>query len=75
MRSHTGAIITLRKGAIILNSTKQKVQARSLAKSEMITADNTILKVLWTNQFIEAQRHKIKATLFIRTTQVQLNWK
>jgi hypothetical protein len=46
MRRHTGAVITLGKVAIILDSTQQKVNARSLTKSEMITADDTILKVL-----------------------------
>jgi hypothetical protein len=46
MRSHTGAIMTLGKGAIISNSIKQKVNARSSTESKMIAADNTILKVL-----------------------------
>jgi hypothetical protein len=46
MRSHTGAIMTLGKGAIISDSTKQKVNARSSTESEMIAADDTIMKVL-----------------------------
>jgi hypothetical protein len=48
MKSYNGAIMTHGKGAIISDSTKQKVDVRSLTESEMSTADNTILKVLWT---------------------------
>jgi hypothetical protein len=62
-RSYTGAILTLSKGGIISNSTKQKVNARSLTKSKMIAADNTILNVLWTKRFIEAQGHIVKANI------------
>jgi hypothetical protein len=46
MRSHTSAIMTFGKGAIISDSTKQKVNAKSSTKSEMIAADNTISKIL-----------------------------
>jgi uncharacterized protein YeeX (DUF496 family) len=46
MRSHISAIMTLGNGAIILDSTKQKVNARSSTESKMITADDTISKVL-----------------------------
>ena len=46
MRSHTGAIMTLGQGAIISDSTKQKVNARSSTESEMIAVDNTLSKIL-----------------------------
>jgi hypothetical protein len=48
MRVHTGAIMTLGTGAIISDSTKQKVNARSSTESKMITADDMISKILWT---------------------------
>ena len=63
MRSQTGAIITLGNRAIILDSTKQKVNARSSIKSEMVDADNTSLKILWTKQSIEEQGHIVKANM------------
>jgi GMP synthase PP-ATPase subunit len=63
MRSHTRAIMTLDKGAIILDSTKQKVNARSSTKSKMVATDNMILKILKTKQFIEAQGHKVKVNI------------
>jgi Reverse transcriptase (RNA-dependent DNA polymerase) len=63
MRSHTGAVMTLGRGAIISDSTKQKVNARSSTESEMVAADDTISKVLWTKRFIEAQGHKVNANI------------
>ena len=63
MRSHTGAIMTLGRGAIISDSTKQKVNARSSTESEMIAVDDTLSKILWTKRFIEAQGHAIKENI------------
>jgi hypothetical protein len=63
MRSHTGAVMTLGKGAIISDSTKQKVNARSSTESEMIAADDTISKVLWTKRFIEAQDYNVRENI------------
>jgi flagellar biosynthesis regulator FlaF len=45
MKSHTGAIMTLGRGAIILDSTKQKENAKSSTKNEIIAVDNTTSKV------------------------------
>ena len=63
MRSHTGAIMTLGTGAIISDSTKQKVNARSSTESKMIAADDMISKILWTKRFLEAQGHQVKANI------------
>ena len=63
MRSHTGAVMTLGNGAIISDSTKQKVNARSSTESEMIAADDMISKILWTKRFLEAQGHQVKANI------------
>ena len=63
MRSHTGAVMTLGNGAIISESTKQKVNARSSTEAEMIAVDDSISKILWTKRFIEAQGHQVKANV------------
>jgi hypothetical protein len=63
MRSHTSTVMTLEKGAIISNLTKQKVNAQRLTKSEIIAVDDTISKLLWTKRFIEAQGHQVKANI------------
>ena len=38
-----------------MNSTKQKVNLKSLTESKMVAAENSILKILWTKHLIEAQ--------------------
>jgi hypothetical protein len=63
MRSHTGAVMTLGHGALILELTKQKVNVKSLTESKMIAVNDTIAKLLWTKKFIEAQGHKVKANI------------
>ena len=39
MKSHTGAVLAMVKGAIIRSSTKQKVNSRSSTESELIDVD------------------------------------
>ena len=55
--------MTLGTGAIISDSTKQKVNARSSTESKMIAADDMISKILWTKRFIEAQGHQVTANI------------
>jgi hypothetical protein len=45
MRSHTGATFTLGKGAIVADSTKQKLNSRSSTESELNRIDNKIGKI------------------------------
>jgi hypothetical protein len=63
MRSHTRAIMTLGHGAVISDSTKQKVNARSSMESKMITVEDTLSKLCWTKRFIQAQGHQVKANI------------
>ena len=51
LRSHTGAIMTLGKGSIIADLTKQKVNTRSSTEAELVTVDNKISKIVWIKQF------------------------
>jgi hypothetical protein len=60
MKSHTGAVFTLGKGAIISGSTKQKPNSRSSTEAELIGVDDKITKVLWARRFLEWQGFKVK---------------
>jgi hypothetical protein len=60
MGSHTGAVFTMGKGAIIGSSTKQKVNSRSSTESELIGVDGKIAKVLWMKRFLEWQDFAVK---------------
>ena len=55
MRSHIGVIMTLGNGAI-----------RSSTKSKMIEVDDTILKALQINRFIESQGHKVDKNIIVQ---------
>jgi hypothetical protein len=63
MKSHTGAVFTMGKGAILSSLTKQKVNSRSSTESEMIGIDDKISKVLWVKHFLEWQGFKVKLNL------------
>eukprot|EP00957_Ditylum_brightwellii_P063181 4796051-Ditylum_brightwellii.AAC.1 len=44
LKSHTGSAFTLGKGSISSNSTKQKVNSRSLIEAELVGLDDKIAK-------------------------------
>ena len=54
LKSHTGSIFTLGKGAICNDSSKQKVNARRSIEAELISIDDKITKVMWMKRFIES---------------------
>lgn len=59
MRSHTGAMLSLGKGAALSDSTKQKTNSRSSTEAELNAIDDKISKVLWVKKFIEAQGFEV----------------
>jgi hypothetical protein len=63
MKSHTGSIFTMGKGAITSGSTKQKINTRSSTESELIGVDDRISKVLWTKRFVEWQDFRVKTNI------------
>jgi hypothetical protein len=63
MKSHTGAVFTMGKGAIISDSLKQKVNARSSTESEIVGVDDEISKVVWAKRFVEYQGFKVKLNI------------
>ena len=54
-KGQTGAVVTLGKGTICNASTKQKLNARSSTKSELVGGVDVMPQLLWTNCFLEAQ--------------------
>jgi hypothetical protein len=69
MKSHTGSILSLGKGMIVSDSTKQKVNSRNSTQAELITVDDRIGKVLWTKRFIEHQGFKVKLNIMYQDNQ------
>ena len=65
-KSHTGAIFTMGKGAVISDSTKQKVNSRSSTEAELKGIDDEIGKVEWVRRFIEAQGFNIQRNIIFQ---------
>jgi len=65
-KSHTGAIFTMGKGAVIFDSTKQKVNSRSSTEAELKGIDDEIGKVEWVRRFIEAQGFNIQRNIIFQ---------
>ena len=62
MKSHTGGIMTLGKGAIQSMSRKQKLNTKSSTEAELVGADDVLGDLLWTRNFLEAQGYPSKKT-------------
>ena len=59
MKSHTGGVLMMGKGAIHAGSTKQKLNTRSSTEAEIVGVDDLMPQVLWTRYFMEAQGYKV----------------
>jgi hypothetical protein len=68
-KSHTGATLTLGKGAANSVSTKQKINTRSSTESELVSVDDILAKNLWTKHFMIHQGLKINDNVIHRDNQ------
>ena len=60
MRSHTGGVMSLGKGAIYSTSTRQKLNTRSSTEGELVAVHDVLPQIIWTRYFLEAQGIKVK---------------
>ena len=64
MKGHTGAVLSMGKGAVISGLMKQKLVTHSSTECEVVGAHDTLPQALWVNLFLKVQGHRIKDTLF-----------
>jgi len=64
MWGHTGAAMTLGKGAAYLSSSKQKINTMSSTETELIAVNDKMGQILWTKYFLEAQGYDVPLVLF-----------
>jgi hypothetical protein len=69
MKSHTGVMLTLGKGAAYAASTKQKLNTKSSTESEVVGVDDRMPQVLWTRYFLEAQGYAIDESIINQDNQ------
>jgi hypothetical protein len=56
MKSHTGGMLSLGKGATYAASTKQKLfNTKSSTKAKLVGVNDVMPQILWTRYFLEAQ--------------------
>jgi len=58
-KGHTGALMTLGKGAIASSSRKQKINTKSSTETELVAVDDKLGDILWMRYFLESQGYTI----------------
>ena len=61
MKSHTGAFITLGKGAFYYRSSKQKLVTKSSSEAELVGISDALPQIIWFKHSLEAQGYPIMA--------------
>ena len=62
MRSHSGIIMTLGKGATCTASTKQKINTKSSTEAELVAIDDSMAQVPWRRHFLASQGLHVPTT-------------
>ncbi len=68
-RGHTGAMMSMGKGAVISFSNKHKLNTKSSSKSELVSSDQALSSILHTRYFIKAQGYSIEENILIQDNQ------
>ena len=59
MRSHTGVIMSMRKGIMYYTSHKQELNIKISTYMELVATDDVMTQLLWTRYFLEARGYRI----------------
>jgi hypothetical protein len=55
MRSHTGGIMSMGKGATYATSTRQKLNTKSSTEAELVAVNDVLPQIIWTKNFLHHQ--------------------
>jgi len=69
MRSHTGAVMSLGKGAAYSMSTRQKINTKSSTKAELVGVDDAMPNIIWTRNFLQAQGYEVQDNVVYQDNQ------
>jgi hypothetical protein len=69
MRSHTGAVMSVGKGAAFATSTRQKLNTKSSTEAELVAVDDAMPQILWTRNFLEAQGYAVSDNVVFQDNQ------
>jgi hypothetical protein len=68
-QEHTGAMMSMGKGAAISLSNKHKLNTKSSSESKLDSADQALSSILHTQYFIEAQGYSIEQNILFQDNQ------
>ena len=60
MKSQTGIVMTMGKGALLSACIRQRMNSRSSTEAECIGVDDAISLIIWSLRFLKAQGYKVK---------------
>ena len=66
MKSHTGGILMMGRGALHSVSRKQKLNTKSSKEAELVVADDILSDLLWTQNFLKEQGYTSKSTVLLQ---------
>lgn len=69
MKSHTGAIMTLGKGATYGTSTCQKLKMKSSTEGRLVRVNGIMPQVLWTHYFFKVQGYGVEDSIVYQDNQ------
>jgi hypothetical protein len=69
MKSHTGGMMSLGKGAADGTSTRQKLNTKSSTEAELVGVNDVMPQILWTRYFLEAQGYGVEDSLVYQDNQ------
>jgi hypothetical protein len=69
MKSHTGGMMSLRKGAAYGTSTRQKLNTKSSTEAKLVGVNDVMPQILWTRYFLEAQGYGVNDSLVYQDNQ------
>lgn len=69
MRSQSGGIMTLGKGAVYSSSTRQRLNTRSSTEAELVGANDFMPQILWTRYFLQEQGYEVRENILYQDNQ------
>ena len=73
MRGHTGGIISMGKGTIIRNCSKQKINTKSSTESEIVGVSDFLPYTMWASYFLRAQGYNLYRNIFYQDNTSTIN--
>ncbi len=69
MKSHTGGLMSMGKGAVQTMSIKQKLNTKSSTEAELVAVDDVMNQLLWSYYFLKEQGYAPKKTIIKQDNQ------